>query len=397
MFGLVIFLFLIAMGISIDFLRANRAQGELQSSLDAAVLAGVAADGAMAVEKANSVFSQSLQASLKILDEANINSSFGAGVPDGFQGTASTSINTLFLGVIGRQSIPIDATARAVLGVADELLTAEMGCVFLTDPVHIGLEMQGGSDFQADCTLQITTDTRAIVIGGGSNAELGGICAIGSIEVNSGTLTPSNVIPGCIPTVDPFGGLAAPTETLGGCATTDNFAISANNFDLAPGIHCGLVTVLNGGEVTLEEGIHIFRGGLDINAGGTVLGDDVLLVFEEVIDDYNINGTLDVSGLQTGDYQGFVIFHEKYFGTSNSLNLANGSSFTAEGVIYIPNTHIIVKTNANELATRSILVTDRFELDNNASFKATILETSTTPLPLALTETTGVGFPRLVE
>ena len=182
--------------------------------------------------------------------------------------------------------------------------------------------------------------------------------------------------------------LAPPTIANQGCSQNSDISVAAGNTErLAPGVHCGHVQIANGGSVELDAGEHVFRGGLNAANGSEISGDDVLMVFERAHDVYTLDGKLDVKGRTSGEFRGFVFYHEDYRGNSNSIDIGPQADFNAEGLIYLPNTNMRISADVNELVTRSILVTDRIELSGNASFTAVANEQSTTPLPDALLAT----------
>jgi hypothetical protein len=290
-------------------------------------------------------------------------------------------LHSTFMKIGDFPSLNFSVEAAAVLG---DQSTSNMGCVYLTDPRNTGLKMSGSSGFSTNCVIMITTNGKALDLRGSATATFAGICANGSISAATGAVTPDRKIDDCTVVVDPFAGMSPPTELSAGCLGTIAIEIKGGeSASLPAGVHCGKISVANKGLLELEPGVHYFKAGLDVHGGGTLEGDEVLLAFDKAIDTYTLSGKLDVNGLKSGDYKGFVIYHEDYSGNSNKIIVGANASFRADGVIYLPNTNMRLYTATNDLATQSILVADRFELEGNAAFHAKIDKTSMTPLPEA--------------
>lgn len=384
LFGLIGSLLILAVGVAIDYASFYNRSEDVQAALDTAVLAGARSPG-NEITIAGNVFSRTLSATQPDFDQSTLSPSFSVLPGGGVTGSTTGQIKTLFLGIVGIRDLPLSVGSTAERGAVGN---TSKGCVFLTDPSNTGLEMQGTSSMSADCTIQITTDAVAIDMSGNSTASFDAICAAGTINAPVGSLTPEAALPGCTPVVDPFNMLSPPQIVGQGCTSSGDIAVAnSQTTPLAPGVHCGAVTVDNGGTLELASGMHVFRGGLNAAGNSTITGTDLMMVFEENINTYVLDGNVDITGLMTGDFQGFVIYHEDYVGSSNTVEVGPVANFKADGLIYLPNTHIIISSNANELATRSILVTDRLEFSGNSSFTATIQENSNTPLPPALLDT----------
>ena len=380
LFAVSFLLIILATGIAIDSWFRVVTKAQIQAALDSAVLAGASATSDN-VSTAESAFMATLTVSSPRLMQSGIQPQFTMLPSGGMQGGVRADVRTFFLHAAGivPQDVSVASTAEWGQGNGNG-----DGCIFLTDPSNPGLQMEGNSSLSADeCTIQITTSGTAIRLRGNATATFEAICANGSIDASHG-LTPSEALPECTPIIDPFDGLLPPAESTQACSTTNDLDVVSNDVvQLLPGVHCGAVTVEADGELELEPGVHVFKGGLDVEQDGRLAGEEVLLVFDRNIGVYTLDGEINVTGLRSGDFQGFVLYHEDFGGNSNQIRMGPQSSAILEGVIYIPNTNIIISSNVNELATRSILVTDRLEFSGNASFTAMITGTSNTPLPLA--------------
>lgn len=88
------------------------------------------------------------------------------------------------------------------------------------------------------------------------------------------------------------------------------------------GVHCAKIEIEEDGVVELASGVHYF-----------LEGENVLLAFDKNIEHYHLSGKLDVSGLTSGPFQGFVFYHQDYHGHSNCIHVEEDAEFRADGVI----------------------------------------------------------------
>ena len=377
-FALLSVVLLTSVGLAVDSWHRLVTRDHIQNAMDSAVLAGARASGNQ-VMRAQDVFFSTLETSAPNLSQATLIPTFTVTPTGGINGQISADIKTFILQAVN--IVPSDVTVSAV---ADWTQNSgfEDGCIFLTDPSNTGLDMTENSSISADCTIQIETNATAIDLSGNANATFDGICANGSISANGGSLTPANAIPNCTPVLDPFGGLSAPTQANQPCSNNNDVTVgSGTTLSLVAGVHCGEVEVEGTGTLTLEAGIHAFKGGLNVEENANLTGEDVLIIFDRDIDEYDLNGNVDVAGLRSGDFQGFVLYHEDFDDNSNQINIGENSNVDLEGVIYIPNTNIRIATSLNDNVDRSIMVTDRLELSGNGSFTGRTTGASDTPLP----------------
>ncbi|SOE08608.1 putative Flp pilus-assembly TadE/G-like protein [Hoeflea halophila] len=369
---------ILAAGLAVDFSRLVNAKYHAQGAVDAAALAA-ANNPHMTDEELSTLARQYLVGNMS--GEGEYKQS-DISVRRNGTGTVDVSFNAVlnpfFMQVADYPKLAFGVSAAATLGGASAENT---GCVFLTDPRNTGLNMTDSSKFITNCVIMITTRGTAIKTGSSARAEFSGICANGSISASPGTLTPSEKLDSCSVVVDPFGGMSPPRELASSCISSGSSTGSGQVKSLSAGVHCGMVTVSNNGTLNLKPGIHYFKAGLDLQGGGTLQGEDVLIALDKSVSTYTLSGKLNVTGLQSGSYKGFVIYHQDFSGSSNSIVVGPAADFRADGVIYLPNTNMKISTAVNELATQSILVADRFELQGNASFHAKIDTRSKTPLP----------------
>lgn len=374
---------IMALGMSVDYSRMLNAKNEAQIGVDSAALAA-AREPSMSDEEVRALAKSFVMSNVIGNDDVDSESITVTRSADGAVTVSlDTELPTEFMQVAGYPSMSINVSAVAAMDGDPSTITGnDSGCVYLTDPRNTGLKMEDDSRFSTNCAIMINTRGKAIDISDDAQAEFESICAQGSISATPGSLTPQQKDNDCDFVLDPFEGMAQPAELSAACSTSAKLNVNNNDdISLSPGVHCGAVTVNNKGTLELEPGTHYFKGGLDIHNGGTLTGDDVLVALNKGVYKYNISGTLDISGRKTGDYAGFVIYNEDFKGNSNRIIVGKKASFNAEGLIYLPNTSMLLDTSINEHASQSILVADRFELSGDAAFHARIDATSEVPIP----------------
>ncbi|MGF1545573.1 MAG: TadE/TadG family type IV pilus assembly protein [Parvularculaceae bacterium] len=426
LFAVAGFVLFIVAGAAIDYNRAVTEKEKVQASLDAAMLAALSQEPANASQAFQNTLLAQLQLSSSAISPSNVtfvsaaqannynqssldlsNGQAYAFEPD-FNGSGAleasllAEIGTTYANPFGSG---LGVSAASVAEHSEAPALGSTSCVYFTDPRNRGLEIKNGAEFNADCTVYLHTRGQAIRVHNNGVANLGGYCAPRTNNFRTdgnGVLTPANEASECSSqNPDPFGTLSYPTESNASCSNPQNLVVLAGQtVTLDPAVNCGNVTVATGGTLVLNPGVHTFEGNFNVADGGTLEGDNVLLVLEKTANrggnrTYRLDGNVDLSGLQSGDYEGFVIFQADFNGNSDRLVFGSTSNVTAEGLIYLPNCRITLQSDVNEFATRSLLVTDRIAVDNNASFTAVVTQDSDVPFPGLLTVEYGVGEARL--
>ncbi|MEM9999728.1 MAG: pilus assembly protein TadG-related protein [Pseudomonadota bacterium] len=381
MFALLLVPIILSAGMYFDYSRVSDARSQTQNAVDAATLAAARetekSDEELGDFSREFLFANRTDSGVYALEDIDVSRSADGTVTISLAAT----IPSVFMKIGNFRNLDYSVTASAVLRDAP---VGGTGCVYMTDPRNTGLRLEDNSQFSSNCVVMITTKGVAINISDRAVADLSDFCTNGRIVASGGSLTPNAPIADCDVVVDPFSSMSRPKELSGACVTNSDLTVTQSQaFNLAAGVHCAEIRIEMGGKISLDPGVHFFPDGLVVEQGGTLEGDDVLLAFDRQTRNYYLSGTLDVSGLTSGPYQGFVIYHEDYIGPSNSIHVEDGASFRADGVIYLPNTNMKLEADINGSATQSILVVDRFELANDAGFHAVIDSSSATPLPLA--------------
>ena len=122
---------------------------------------------------------------------------------------------------------------------------------------------------------------------------------------------------------------------------------------LAPGVHCGNITVRNGAIVTLLPGEHYFEhGSLQMQQNSTLTGSDVTLIFDDsssfAFDDTSV---ITLSGRRSGPYSGFVIATTR--ANTSTFEISSTSARQLEGTVYVPNAILNINGSGNSVANQS--------------------------------------------
>ncbi len=388
-----LFILVAVAGAAIDYNRALAAEANLQSALDTAILAAAVTDQSAYSAAFQDAFDAALAMSGGELGAGDVTIGAPQIMADGtLKNTASGCLDTYFIKALGIACLGVDGESFAENGPSTAVALPSNPCVFFTEPNKYGFDVRNGGELTADCTVHVTShggnrNGNGLKVDNGGVANIGGLCMPRANVLNNGTLNPSSSTPGCNLITDPFAGLSNPPTN--GCARQATTVNNGQTVTFSEGMNCGQVRVRNGGRLVLSPGIHTFDDPFIVEEGGVLEGEDVLVVLKKRTD-YTVDGEIFLQGRRSGDYKGFVLFLEDHSGNSNRIHVGANANFRTDGVMYLPNTLFTLSSTVNEFATRSILVTDRIELNNGARFVATITQPSDTPFPAAFGD--GQGF-----
>lgn len=166
---------------------------------------------------------------------------------------------------------------------------------------------------------------------------------------------------------DPFEGMnvstSKPCPLLGG--VTDLLTNLQLGLPIAPGVHCGNITVQQNMTMRLSPGEHFFKQGrLGVKKGAKLIGDDVVLIFDA---DTNFKFTetsqISLKGRRTGDYAGFVIATTKQ--NRGDFEISTSAARELLGTIYIPSAKLKVSGADNKVSDQAdwtVIVADSIEM-----------------------------------
>jgi len=358
-----------SVGAAIDLGRLNTIRTAMQNSLDASVLS-MAKDAnripaAQFDESARSYFNANFQnpevMNLKTQAAASTTST-GYSV----KMSASGSVKTKFMGIVGFSTIDLSVRATAV-SIMDGL-----GCVLSLNP-HVSGAINGpGSTSVAlnGCSLYDNSDSdAALTVGGSAQITAYSVGVVGDLTGASNIATTNGIRTRIGAVSDPYAGDSFPP--FGGC--TANNLIVHGTVTLDPGVYCGGMTVNAGANLTLNPGIYYIDGGsLSVNGGATVTGNGVTLVYtSKNRNGYataSINGgaTINLTPPKFGPTAGIVMFGDRGMPAGAAFKLNGGATQYLAGAVYLPKAAIDFAGGAGTSMSCTQLIGDTVSFTGNS-------------------------------
>ncbi len=112
---------------------------------------------------------------------------------------------------------------------------------------------------------------------------------------------------------------------------------------LSPGTYCNKNL---SGNVTLEPGTYVFKGGdIKLGGNGSLTGHGVTIFLMDGAQFTSAaNEVIDLSPPTSGDYQGITIYQAK--GNTDELTLNGGTGTKLTGYVYAPDAHVFYAGNS---------------------------------------------------
>lgn len=327
-----------AVGAAVDYSRANSARSAMQAALDSAALI-LAKDAQNTPGLQFSKLGQNYFNANFVRPElqnvvVSVQSSTGSGGTT-FKLSATGSMNTTFLGVLGFSTIPIAVHSNA-LGYADGL-----GCVLSLDPTASGATTGQGStvvNLTACSLYDNSNNASALTVGGSASISALTVGVVGGISGTDNIITQQGIKTGIGAVSDPYANDVFPD--FSGC-TKQNF--SAKKIEtISPGVYCGGIGLNAGANLTLNAGIYYLDGGsLTVNGGATLTGDGVTLVFTKknsnswATASINGNATINLTPPRSGPTAGIVMFGDRGIPKGTAFKFNGGANQYLGGAIYV--------------------------------------------------------------
>ena len=377
-------------GAGIDYGHAVLLQSNLQQTLDAAVLAGVAVSVTPARKKsaAEAYFKRNADST-----SSKFNVSFSI-QGDNLVGSADGSAETTLLRVLNINQVKLAAKSTATATAYDEPL-----CLMAMNPTRKHtLEMNGNvSIYAPDCNIYGNSDNKDDVIDPHTpNNYMAGkfIATIGGGHHYLENVTPPPEF-GTKQIADPLAATAIPA---GGACTQTNMVISGSTIELPEGHYCGGLKISNGAVVTLAPGgTYYISGGTFSVISSTVSGIGVTIFLTDASTKINWKDSqVALSAKKTGAYAGFVLLGAR-FDTSNTFD---SSTVDVHGAFYMPNGAFDWVNDGTPVLTAkwSAFIVDGFSWSGNGTVNLNFdLAHSDIPYPQALMVMPRPGQPRLVN
>ena len=286
-------------GTALDYSRASKSRTNLQALTDAAALAGAASPDTSQTARiaaAKSFFPDEAASTFQSFDYRPGATISVAG--DSVTVRATSAINTSLLGVIGKDHIPIAATATGV-----QAKDGPPGRVLaLNKSVNSAISFDGNTTFKApQCGIYSNSSSSAgMTFGGSADVSAAGFCSVGGVSDSIGVQpTPRTK---CAPAVDPFANLNGPNTLIDpwkNCVASGDVGPNTTK-TLAPGVYCGGLDIQ--GTALLNPGLYLIKdGSLKIGAqasvtlaGGTTGGVTFYLTGVKAGFDINAGSTVQV-------------------------------------------------------------------------------------------------------
>lgn len=368
---------------TIDLLAVMTAQSRLQAIADAAALAaapalGLAADGATARGRAEAFVEAELsewadaptvEAEYEVIDEGDLRA---------IQVRLDGHRISFFANMLPPGGWRFEAEATAAPVGQTPL------CVLATGAGGSVIDLVGNTAISApDCGVHanatITVRGAAGIIGRKIQAVL---TASGNLDPLAGE--------GAASIADPFASMSFPSLNvcLSGAPGLGNARIyeDGGTHYLAPGIHCGPITVKNQTILVLLPGDHFFRKNLALQGHGRLTGDDVFLFFDHGSDPLfsGMYATVNLVGRKSGPYAGMVM--ATVAGNQPNIILPGKNVERLLGVVYIrhPNGYLEVSGSgaAAEDSAWTVIVATRIISKGNATIRINAdYQSSDVPVP----------------
>jgi hypothetical protein len=241
-------------------------------------------------------------------------------------------------GIVG--SINWNVTRRSVVRV----VPGDPACVLALDrTASSAIKIQGSTVVEMKgCRLASNSKANDAIYRGGS-ARISAECT-SSVGGTSGLGSSSYVQMDCgaplvnqYPAHDPLFNVVPPAYT--GCKKSPG----GKTITLSPGTYCNDTI---SGDVTLEPGIYILRGGsIKLGGNGRLVGKGVtIFLMEDASFDIGANQVVQLSPPSEGPYAGITIYQAK--GNTSALNINGGAGSLVTGFVYSPSAHITYTGNS---------------------------------------------------
>jgi len=331
-------------GITVDYVRATTVRSQIQSALDASVLAAAHYDTSKQPQIATSYF----HANFKNRYGATATPSFTPNPDGSISGSVTTPVPTTFAKVLGIDSLQLDVESSAGPVSANTTTAGGLPCILvLDDNAYEAFRMDSPSSFNASkCEVHVrSTSSSAARIISASSTSFKKICIKGE---GSGHSAMEN---NCNAADDVYAG-KLPAVTVGSCNYNNK---TVNGSSMSPGVYCG-TTNINGEKVTMQSGLYVFTGGkLHVNSK-TIKGTGVTWYFagsSSGIGTYKAKEDNKLTAPTSGTYKGILMFEESGL-PKRSFLIHSADKTEFDGLIYLPSWDLTIDSmsewdNANEI------------------------------------------------
>jgi hypothetical protein len=356
-------------GASVDYTHGNAVKASMQAAVDAVALnlarSASSLNDTQLNQKAADSFSALFQRSEA--QGATVSAQYSADAKS-LTVSATGSINTDFMAVMGRSTLNIGARAVAVVkgeGTA---------CVLALNKTASGAALAQGSTTVnlTGCSLYDNSgNASALQVGGSAKLTALSVGVVGGISGNAGITTTAGIQTGVSPIDDPYAKLEIPAYS--GCLK-HNYS-EKKQATINPGVYCGGMKLNAGADVTLNPGVYtIDQGDLTVNGGAKMTGTGVTIIFTSSTgNNYptaSINGgaTISLTPPTDGPTAGVVMFGDRAMPVGTKFDFNGGASQYIGGAIYFPKGAVTFAGGAGTTASCTKLIADTVQFTGNSNF-----------------------------
>lgn len=364
---------LAAVGTAIDFVSFRNDLDTLQNALDTAALAIATryVDG-MPQEELERAGIDFFTANSLGLGSSQDQFEYRPGLFDTFGASVATESSDFYVTVssgIAHQGLVAGLNWQATKQSVARVRPGPPACVLALNPhAASSVLVQGSADIALEgCVIASNSDSSTAVARGGS-AKISADC-VSTVGGTSGLSGSSNADLEC-PTplerqyasFDPLASVAPPS--YGGCTGMPG----GKTKTLSPGTYCDKTF---SGEITLEPGIYILRGGeIRLGGNGSLIGKGVtIFLMEDAQMSIEANQMVQLSPPATGPYAGITLFQPAVNKSALTVNGTSGSYIS--GYIYAPGAEVFYAGNSIAGDGGCLrIVADTVELIGNSAIRS---------------------------
>jgi Flp pilus assembly protein TadG len=375
-----------AVGVAVDYSRANNVKAGLQATLDAAVLAAAKDGTSNWAQTALNIFNANLAAKGASVTTPTFTLNNGI-----YSGKATAAVPAEFLGIFKVSSINAGATSAASTG--DD---PDTSCILTLDhgkaSSDVSLTFNGAPDVNlSGCAIRSNTSLSCNGHSGGATASIAAGTASGCTNPKSNAkVVPDIYAPLAGNITAKCGALTVGATWVPGTPPSPPALITVNQTGYIEYHICGDLTLSGNGYLTgsapaLDSVIIIENGSITIanNASINTVRTTIVLTgnnsYASSINFPNGNGhaaTLSLSP-PTGagnPWQGVSLYQNPVLTNSVDDTWGPGATFNADGVVYLPNANVVIHgSSASNNAQCTKIVANSYTTNGsvNLSYKQT--------------------------
>ena len=267
-------------------------------------------------------------------------------------------------------SEPITVRARAVA--IGSPIAADVGILVLEPTEKAAFNAQGSGKTTVNGTPIVVNSnhTEAAIAGGGGSVAADKFNITGGYTTTGGGTFIGPIYTGRPRTEDPLAYLPPPSP--GGLLQRSTRKVQETSGDvyLSPGVYTGGINVSGTASLYLQPGVYYMdQGGFSFSGQGSLVGKGVLIYTQPGsgnADGISVagQGTLDVSGMTSGPYQGITFWQERSSKVTGNVSGAGGNT-NITGTFYFAGALLNIKGNGGVANMGSQYISNTLQLGGN--------------------------------